>query len=84
MLNIIKFVFFSDKITQKNVDTLKNSSLKVDVLTMQEVEDKGKISPQIEDYERPNKDDLAIIMYTSGSTGTPKGYFKVIYYNFLS
>ena len=73
MLNIIKFVFFSDKITQKNVDTLKNSSLKVDVLTMQEVEDKGKISPQIEDYERPNKDDLAIIMYTSGSTGTPKG-----------
>ncbi len=24
---------------------------------------------------RPNKTDIAVIMYTSGSTGTPKGYF---------
>lgn len=23
--------------------------------------------------KRPNKEDIAVIMYTSGSTGTPKG-----------
>lgn len=52
---------------------LRSTSQKVDVLTMEEVEEKGKRSPRIDNYERPNKDDLAIIMYTSGSTGTPKG-----------
>jgi long-subunit acyl-CoA synthetase (AMP-forming) len=25
--------------------------------------------------QRPEKTDIAVIMYTSGSTGTPKGYF---------
>ena len=25
--------------------------------------------------KRPDKADIAVIMYTSGSTGTPKGYF---------
>jgi len=25
--------------------------------------------------QRPDKTDVAVIMYTSGSTGTPKGYF---------
>ena len=56
---------------------LRSTSQKVDVLTMEEVEVKGKRSTRIDIYERPNKDDLAIIMYTSGSTGTPKG--KVIF-----
>ena len=26
--------------------------------------------------QRPDKTDIAVIMYTSGSTGTPKGYFS--------
>jgi long-subunit acyl-CoA synthetase (AMP-forming) len=26
--------------------------------------------------QRPEKTDIAVIMYTSGSTGTPKGYFN--------
>ena len=52
---------------------LRSTSQKVDVLTMEELEEKGKRSPRIDSYERPKKDDLAIIMYTSGSTGTPKG-----------
>ena len=27
--------------------------------------------------QRPDKTDIAVIMYTSGSTGTPKGYFSL-------
>ena len=26
--------------------------------------------------KRPDRTDIAVIMYTSGSTGTPKGYFS--------
>ena len=37
------------------------------------MEDIGRTKPRIDSYERPKKNDLAIIMYTSGSTGTPKG-----------
>jgi long-chain acyl-CoA synthetase len=40
---------------------------------LKEVEDIGRTKPRIDSYERPKKNDLAIIMYTSGSTGTPKG-----------
>jgi long-subunit acyl-CoA synthetase (AMP-forming) len=46
---------------------------------MEEVEEKGKRSLRIDNYEKPNKDDLAIIMYTSGSTGTPKGKFLFLF-----
>ena len=65
--------FKSDKLTHHNVVKLRSTTQKVEVLTMEEVEGKGKRSPRIDNYERPTKDDLAIIMYTSGSTGTPKG-----------
>lgn len=63
---------------------LRSTSQKVDVLTMEEVEKKGKRSPRIDNYERPNKDDLAIIMYTSGSTGTPKGILKYFLFSSYS
>jgi long-chain acyl-CoA synthetase len=68
--NITTVVVFDDKFTQKNLLDFKlKCPGTVKLFTMSEVETMGKETPTIEKYEKPTKDDLAIIMYTSGSTG---------------
>jgi long-chain acyl-CoA synthetase len=76
--NITTVIVFDDKFTQKNlVDFKLKCPGTIKVFTMNDVETIGKESQQIENYERPTKDDLAIIMYTSGSTG------KFFFFNFM-
>lgn len=71
MINIFKLL--RDKFTEKNLIPLRENSKSLNVYSMSDVEKTGANSAKIETYERPKKNDLAIIMYTSGSTGTPKG-----------
>jgi long-chain acyl-CoA synthetase len=68
--NITNVIVFDDKFTENNLCDFKlKCPGSIKVFTMHEVETIGKESKQIDNYDRPNKDDLAIIMYTSGSTG---------------
>ena len=46
------------------------------VLTFNEIVEEGQNNPVITDFQTPEKNDLAIIMYTSGSTGNPKVNLK--------
>ena len=46
------------------------------VLTFNEIVEDGQNNPVITDFQTPEKNDLAIIMYTSGSTGNPKVNLK--------
>ena len=68
--NITHVIVFDDKFMEKNLCDFKiKCSSSIKVFTMSELETLGKESPQNYTFERPNKNDLAIIMYTSGSTG---------------
>lgn len=71
--SLTNLIVFSDKFTDKNVQNFKSklsvNNSKLNVYTLDELEKIGKEATLNEKYERPCKDDLAIIMYTSGSTG---------------
>jgi long-chain acyl-CoA synthetase len=68
--NITHIIVFDDKYTEAYLnDFKKNCPKSISAYTMSEVEKIGAESEEFTDYKIPQKDDLAIIMYTSGSTG---------------
>jgi long-subunit acyl-CoA synthetase (AMP-forming) len=62
-------VFIETKMESYLNDFKKNCPKSISAYTMSEVEKIGAESEEFTDYKIPQKDDLAIIMYTSGSTG---------------
>ena len=71
---VIKNKFLSDNVSEANIDSFRKQCKDRNVYTMEKVEETGKsCTTTTPKYDKPELDDLAIIMYTSGSTGTPKG-----------
>lgn len=67
--SLTHIIVIMDKHNESNYEQImlsKPSHLKI--YTIKEIESIGSMSGQ-EVFEKPNKYDLAIIMYTSGSTG---------------
>ena len=63
--SVTHLIVMCDKFTHKHVLEFRKNTNKVQVFTMDELEQIGIDSPLIDEYERPKRDDLAIIMYTS-------------------
>ncbi len=69
-------IVFTDKFTEQNLIEFKITSKSyqnLSVYSLSEIENLGSNSSKIDNFKKPTKNDLAVIMYTSGSTGTPKG-----------
>lgn len=67
----LKYVIYTDDMVYPENKTNKPSAPGLEVLSVQEVIDKGKANPAAPTPPKP--DSMAVIMYTSGSTGKPKG-----------
>lgn len=72
--DITHIIVICDKVNSQNIDAFKIKAMEYGIKAFKydEVLFKGNKVAMIDDYERPKKNDLAIIMYTSGSTGNPK------------
>lgn len=71
---VTHIIVVCDRVNSSGYEAFKTLAAKHDkkVFKFEEIVEQGKTSEVIDDYERPGKNDLAIIMYTSGSTGNPK------------
>ena len=65
--SVTHIVVMCNRFTHKHVLEFRKNTNQVQVFTMEEVQEIGVESPLIEDYEKPKRDDVAIIMYTSKS-----------------
>lgn len=76
---VTHIIVVCDKVNSSGYEAFKTLAAKHDkkVFKFDEIVEQGKSTENVEtlnnNYEAPEKNDLAIIMYTSGSTGNPKG-----------
>lgn len=68
----MRIVIYDGKPSTKVLDELKSKRAELKVLSIDELKELGK-GKSVDPSRRPQKDDMACIMYTSGSTGPPKG-----------
>ncbi len=71
--SVTHLIVIEDTFNHKNLLEFKKVNTHLKLFTIEEAEELGKDSEVVEKYEKPNKNDLAVVMYTSGSTGNPKG-----------
>ncbi|CAF1351912.1 unnamed protein product [Rotaria sordida] len=71
----IRYVVYFPSLVKTQSTKVPNDKNNIQFIPLNQLEEQGKNS-HIDEYilnKRPDKTDIAVIMYTSGSTGTPKG-----------
>lgn len=69
----VKYVIYDGEPKQATIDNIR-SLRSIQIFSISELREIGKSkSVDVLQSRLPNKDDMALIMYTSGSTGAPKG-----------
>jgi long-chain acyl-CoA synthetase len=70
----VKYIIYDGQAKSSVIDKLKGIRNDLQVLTLDELREKGKgVSEDALKARAPKPETIACIMYTSGSTGTPKG-----------
>lgn len=69
----VKFVVYDGTAPTNILEKIKSVRSDVTLISIEDLEAKGKAADLDLTDRRPTKDDVSCIMYTSGSTGAPKG-----------
>jgi long-chain acyl-CoA synthetase len=73
--SVTHVIVITDNFNEKSMYKFKGKNATPKAIALRDVEFEGSQSVE-RSFERPTKDDLAVIMYTSGSTGNPKVNFS--------
>ncbi|CAF3774551.1 unnamed protein product [Rotaria sp. Silwood1] len=71
----VSHIIYFPSLAKSQIIKLPNDTHNIQYIPLSQLEERGK-NAIIDDNilrKRPNRNDIAVIMYTSGSTGTPKG-----------
>ncbi|CAF3741350.1 unnamed protein product, partial [Rotaria magnacalcarata] len=71
----VRYVIYFPALIQTQENKIPHDKNNIQFICLNQLEEQGKSSHIDESIlnKRPDKTDIAVIMYTSGSTGTPKG-----------
>ncbi|CAF2697351.1 unnamed protein product [Rotaria sp. Silwood2] len=71
----VRHVIYFPSLAKSQTVKLSKDKHNIEYIPLSQLEEKGKNATINDDIvrKRPNRKDIAVIMYTSGSTGTPKG-----------
>ncbi|CAF3068503.1 unnamed protein product [Rotaria socialis] len=71
----VRYVIYFPPLIKTQENKIPNDKNNIQFICLNQLEEQGKSSHIDESIlnKRPDKADIAVIMYTSGSTGTPKG-----------